>query len=274
MKRQSLRLSGWCVVLFATAVQAQAPAPASTPNSPDAVLKERKLERRGATFVVESEAAALEKVSELKSAFAHWTSAQEKVAAIDQNNQAITALTNQAAYLNQEKQAIGAQARNMPRLPRGGGFIRQGINQQINAAQQQEQMAINEVNAEIAARKKQVPSQQARKEMEDNVTKAHDEAVEAATAARKIVDEANTAYDALGKDAAVKAALAEVKKTTTDAIKLGPSKDFHAAVATLEKAERLLHINKPAAEETTKHHKPAVKPRPRKPTSTTGQPQG
>lgn len=264
MKRHYLALSGWCVVLFAAVAQAQSPA--------EAILKERKLAREGATYVLESEAEVLQRVNELKEAYRKWLVAQEKLTAADQNNLAITALTNQAAYLNQEKKAIGNQARSMPRLPRGGGFIRQSINQQIAAQQNVEQMAINEVNAEIAARKKLVPSAEARKGMESDVSTRKDEMVEAAKAARKLVDEANTAYEALAKDNAVKAAIAQVKSTTTDAIKLGPSKDFHNAVGVLDKAERLLNLKAPAESTTKKHHQPTTKPRPRKPAAAPAQP--
>lgn len=259
MPLPSHRLARWCLLLLAATV-ARAESPAETS------LKARGLDRAKATFVLKSESAVLEKVGELKAAYGKVTAAQAKLAAADQNNQAITALTEQAAYLNQEKKAIGAQAQNMPRMPRGGQFLRQANARNVAALQQQEQLAINEVNNEIAARKKLVLSPQVRKELEDDVAKRKEEMVEAATAARKLVDEAMASYEALGKDEAVKSALAEVKKTTTDAVKLGPSKDFHSAVSVLEKAEKLLNLKAPA-EAAKVHHKPATKPRPRKPAS-------
>ena len=40
----------------------------------------------------------------------------------------------------------------------------------------------------------------------------------------------------------VKSALAAVKKTTTDAIKLGPSKDFQTALKIVDRAERALNV--------------------------------
>lgn len=259
MPRCPLRpTSLWLTLLAATVAHAESPA--------EATLKARGLERSKSTFVVATEAAALEKVGELKTAFGRLTAAREKLAAVDQNNQAIAVLTDQVAYLNQEKKAIGAQAQNMPRMPRGGRFLRQSNSQNVAALQQQEQLAINEVNAELAARKKMVPSPQARKDLEADIAKGRDEAVAAATEARKLVDEAHASYEALGKDESVKSALAEVKKTTTDAIKLGPSKDFHTAVGVLEKAEKLLNLKAPAEASKT-HHKPVTKPRPRKPAS-------
>ena len=257
MPRRSLHLASWSFTLLAATV-----AHAETPA--EATLKARGLERSGGTYVLATEAAVIAKVDELKAAHGRWTAAQYKLADVDQNAQAITALTNQAAYLKQEQNAIGAQGRNMYRLPRGAGNM---MRQNIAALQQQEQLAINEVNGELAARKKMMPSPQARKDLEADITRRQDEAVEAAAAARKLVDEANASYEALGKDEAIKSALAEVKKTTTDAIKLGPSKGYHTAVAVLDKAERLFKLKTPAEAAATKHHKPTAKPRPRKPTS-------
>jgi hypothetical protein len=166
------------------------------------------------------------------------TVARQKLAEVDLNSQAIVELTQQAAYLTQEKNAIGNQARGM-RMPRGASNM---IRQTIAAEQQQEQVLINQVNNELNARKKLVPSPQARKELEADITKRRDEMAQAAAEARKLVDEANSAYEALAKDAAVKAALVEVQRTTTDAIKLGPSKEFHSAVKAVDNAERLLKL--------------------------------
>lgn len=231
MTRQSLVLAGWSVAWLATAAAAQSPG--------DATLKGRGLERSGATYVHASEAAALEKVGELKAAYQKLIAARYKLAEIDQNSQAIAELNQQAAYLQQEKNAMAAQTRNMGRLPRGAGNM---IRQNVNAQQQQEQLAINQVKGQIDTLKKMAPTPQVRKGIEDDIAKRKEEASQAATEARKLVDETNAAYEALAKDDAIKAALAQVKTTTTDAIKLGPSKDFHAAVKSLDMAERLLGL--------------------------------
>ena len=125
------------------------------------------------------------------------------------------------------------------------------IRQTIAAEQQQEQQLINQVNNELNARKKLVPSPQARKELEADITKRRDEMAQATAEARTLVDEANAAYEKLGKDEAVKAALIAVQKTTTDAVKLGPSKEFHTAIKSVDNAERMLKLK--SASDTPAH---------------------
>ncbi len=241
MPRCSFLRASWCLALLASTV-ARAESPAET------TLRTRGLERSGGTYVLTTEAAVLDKVGELKAAHGRWVAARYKLTEVEQNAQAITALTNQAAYLKQEQSAINSQTRNMPRMPRGAG---QMMRQNIAVQQQYEQMSINEVNRELDMLKKAMPSPAARKGIDDDITKTHDEATQAAVEARKLVDEANTAYEALAKDDAVKAALVEVKKTTTDAIKLGPSKDFHSAVKAVDSAERLLKLKAPVEAKKT-----------------------
>ena len=237
MIRRGLGWAGWCVACLAATAQAQSPA--------ELKLQGLGLERTGGTYVHASEAAVREKVDELKTAYTRLTVAQDRVQQVEENNQAIALLTQQAAYLKQEKNAIGAQTQGM-RLPRGAGMmIRQNVAQQ----QQIEQMSINQVNNELNARKKLVPAPAARKTLDEDITKRRDEAVQAAGDARKLVDETTATYESLSKDAAVKAALAEVKKTTTDAIKLGPSKEFLAAVKSVDTAERLLKLKTAAPAE-------------------------
>jgi hypothetical protein len=230
MTRQGLGLAGWSVLCLTTLAHAQSPA--------EVKLQGLDLERKVGTFLHKSEAPALEKIGELNGAYKRLTAARQKLAEVDMNNQAIVGLTQQAAYLAQEKNAIGNQARGM-RMPRGAGTM---IRQTIAAQQQQEQQLINQVNSELNARKKLVPSPQARKELEADITKRRDEMAQATTEARALVDEANAAYEKLAKDEAVKAALVAVQKTTTDAIKLGPSKEFHTAVKAVDNAERLLRL--------------------------------
>ncbi len=196
------------------------------------------LERKVGTFIHKSEGPALEKIDELSGAYKRLTVARQKLAEVDLNNQAIVELTQQVAYLNQEKTAIGNQARGI-RMPRGGSNM---IRQTIAAEQQQEQQLINQVTNELNARKKLVPSPQARKDLEADAVKRRDEMAQATTEARTLVDEANAAYEKLAKDETVKAALVAVQKTTTDAVKLGPSKEFHTAIKAVDNAERLLKL--------------------------------
>jgi hypothetical protein len=230
MTRYGLGFAGLWVVGLATVAHAQSPAQVK--------LESLGLERKVGTFIHQSEAPALEKIDELSGAYKRLTAARQKLAEVDQNNQAIAELTQQVAYLNQEKAAIGNQARGM-RMPRGASNM---VRQTIAAEQQQEQQLINQVNAELASRKKLVPTPQSRKELEADITKRRDEMAQATAEARTLVDEANAAYEKLGKDEAVKAALITVQKTTTDAVKLGPSKEFHAAIKAVDNAERLLKL--------------------------------
>lgn len=241
MPRLSLRPASWSLILLAaSAAHAESPA--------EATFRQRGLERSGGTYVLTSEGAALAKVDELKAAHGRWMAARSKLAEVEQNALAIAALTNQAAYLKQEQSAIGAQARSMGRLPRGAG---QMIRQNIAAQQQYEQMSINEVNRELDLLKKAAPSPAARKGIDDDIAKAHDEAVGVAAEARKLVDEASASYAALAKDDGVKDALAAVKKTTTDAIKLGPSKDFQTALKIVDRAELALKVKAPTETKKT-----------------------
>ncbi len=247
MTRQGLGLAGWWVACLAAVAHADTPA--------EIKLQGLGLERKVGTFLHSSEGPAIEKVGELKAAYGKLTAARQKLAEVDQNNQAITDLTQQAAYLKQEQTAIANQARGM-RMPRGGSNM---VRQTIAAEQQQEQMLINQVNNELAARKKLVPSAQARKDLEADITKRHDEASQAAAEARTLVDETTGTYEKLAKDESVKAALAAVQKTTTDAIKLGPSKEFHAAVKAVDNAERLLKLKAATAETPTRKSRAKAK---------------
>jgi hypothetical protein len=246
MTRQTLGFVGWWLACLATVAHAESPA--------EVKLQGLGLVRTVGTFVHKSEAPALEKIDELNGAYSRLTTARKRLAEADLNNQAIVDLTQQAAYLKQEQNAIASQYRGM-RMPRGASTM---VRQNQAAQQQQEQALINQVNNELNARKKLVPSPQARKDLEADASKRRDEMAQAAAEARKLVDEANAVYESLAKDAAVKAALAEVQRTTTDAIKLGPSKEFHTAVKAVANAERLLKL-KPAAASDSPAHKAKAK---------------
>jgi hypothetical protein len=233
MTRRTLGLAAWGVALLTTAAGAESPA--------DATLQSKGLTREKGTYVHSSEQAVADKVEEVKGAYGRLNAARYKLAEADQNTMMVAELNQQAAYLQQEKNMIGNQARGI-RMPRGMGNTMRG---QIQAEQAQEQQAINATKQQIAALKKAAPTPQARKQMEDEIAKRKAEMSEAVTEARKLIDEANATYETLGKDASIKAALAQVKTTTTDAIKLGPSKEFRAAEKTITAAERLLGLNQP-----------------------------
>ncbi len=245
MTRQGLGFVGVWVLGLTTVSHAQTQSPA------EVKLETLGLERKVGTFIHKSEGPALEKIDELNGAYKRLTAARQKLADVDLNNQAIAELTQQVAYLNQEKNAIGNQARGI-RMPRGAGTM---IRQTIAAEQQQEQQLINQVNAELAARKKLVPSAQARKDLEADITKRRDEMAQATTEARSLVDEANATYEKLAKDETVKAALLAVQKTTTDSVKLGPSKEFHTAIKAVDNAERMLRLK--TASDAPAHKKKA-----------------
>jgi hypothetical protein len=232
MTRRVLGLVGWGLACAATLAGAQAPE--------EATLKARGLTREKGTYVHISESEVHDKVEELTNAYNKLRSAQYKLAGADQNTAMIAELNEQSAYLQQEKNALSAQSRNLPRVPRGGSYLRRSMQAQIHAQEQQEQQAINATKQQLNAMKKAAPTPEARKAMQDDVTKARDEMARVAAEARTLIDESHASYAALGKDEAIKAALARVKATTTDAIKLGPSKEFHAAEKAVAAAERLL----------------------------------
>ena len=111
MTRQGLGFVGLWIIGLATVAHAQTQSPA------EVKLEGLGLERKVGTFIHKSEAPALEKIDELSGAYKRLTAARQKLAEADLNSQAIIGLTQQAAYLNQEKNAIGNQARGM-RMPR------------------------------------------------------------------------------------------------------------------------------------------------------------
>ena len=231
----------WLVSVFLGATTAGAADPAS-------VLKEKGLAKSGTTYVIEDEKPVLEKMKEVKAAFAGYSQAAERQAEQEQAANNLVLLGQQQAELQQQLNAMNRQISSQPRV--GGRAGRMASSSQANpmvAERAQVQAALNEVSAGQKALKSQAPQAKDKAAAAAEVKKRGDAFKAALEELRPMVDDVTAKYAVLEADEAVKKARTALQEATHANIKLGPSEAFKSAVKSLEHAERQFLGKKPPA---------------------------
>jgi hypothetical protein len=213
--------------------------------SADATLKSHELKRLGSTYVLPDEAQVLKRMKEL-------AALQQKVneglgyldmieARGEQRKAFIEELTQNHEVLQAQIQGLSQQIAQIEQA---------GLNSPLMNAQRNQVVAQH--NAIVAADQQVVSRLNSLSRMEGDrdsknqvfgeVTQRREQFLEAMLEIRKLVDAALARYQGLAKNDEVSRALDDASAASKSKIKykLGPSRDFLAAVQRLEKAEGLV----------------------------------
>ena len=234
---------------------------ATAGDSPEDVLKSNGLKQSGPLFVLETEAEAKKKLSEVNQIARQLKNAKALQASYGtaQDHQAM--IRNLTAQINQIRAESNAVGQQMNRLPRYGGRY---SNNYVQGQRAEMQVYRNQLNAEINQQNallRQVKSHPFDPKMKDKldaeVKSRQDEYQHAVTDLVQLVKTTREKYSELAKDAGVKKALEALELRIRPSPKLGPSREFHDLIKTVGKLE------KEAAADPFSDSKPTTAPTPK-----------
>jgi hypothetical protein len=204
------------------------------------ILKADGLKRSGATYVHESETLVRKKVNEARLTYKQLGSAHAQLAATEEGKmEMLQEFENQRAMIREELMLVEQNMANLM-TPFGGNnnFARVQYNQLTNQRQMLNN-SLNQLNRRYVQLQNQANDPNVRKEIAEDLKKREDSHHKAVKALRAAVDATLKEYAELEKNHEVSQALdAMTKAPKMGKVKLGPSKEFLAAVRFLEKMEQ------------------------------------
>ena len=238
--RRIARLTGLaCLLVGCSANSARAQLEVSA--SADDALKQHELKRVGGAYVLLDEAEVLKSFKEfatLQRNFGQGLDYLDRFQAAEQQRRAnIEQLSQNYQFLQRQIQATSRQIALIEQS--GGGVL---LNAQRNQVVAQRNLIVSESNQMVerlnTLRRMEADTTQ-KQQVQAEVTQRREQFLEAMLALRGLVDATASKYQKLAKDDAVLQALSDASAASKSKIKykLGPSRDFLAAVQRLEKAE-------------------------------------
>ncbi len=225
------------------------------------VLSKNGLTRAHGLYILkEPESEARQKLAEMQSRYKDLSMSYNQQMEFEYEAIQIQELTQQSNVLknalNQYNRALGGGRR--------GRYGNSMVNGELSAERVMVQQNYAMATQQLQMLKGRVPSAKIKKDLSDRIGKQRLELEGAVNELRTAVDSVVDKYDTLAKDEAIKSALNAASDTPVKP-KLGPSKEFHDMVKTLEKMERALKTGtvKPTASKkkskTTKSAKGSAK---------------
>ena len=232
-----MRLDRSLVLLLVSVWLGSAPARAADSSS-QKVLQEKGLTKSGTVYLIEDEKPVLEKLKEVKAAFAAYAQVVERQAEQQQAVLNLAQMQLEQAELQQELNMMNQQINSQPRVSGRLGRLVAAQNAPMIAQRNQMQAAISQMSAGQRTLKAQLPQPKDKAALEAEAKKKGDAFKVALTDLRPMVDDVTKKYADLEADASVVKAKHELQQTTHTNIKLGPSDAFKAAARYLDQAER------------------------------------
>jgi hypothetical protein len=218
----------------------------------DEVLKKHGLKFAGSLAVAIEEGEIKTKLVDARRLSKQWNYSvmqQKGTLSPEDQQQTVKTLGTQINQLRSEMNTVNQQMNQVPRnnntrYGRFGGGMSFANN---DAAEMYGELAVyrNQLQAEITQDsyflnqlKSQPADPKAKERIDSEVRDRHDAYHQALLDLRKLVDSANTKYEALAKNGEVKKTLNILGKGLRETPKLGPSHEFLANVKLLEKMEK------------------------------------
>jgi hypothetical protein len=215
-------------------------------DSPEDVLKSSGLKQSGPLYILEAEADAKKKLSEVKqlSRQLKYAKLQRQSFGTAQNREAY--IRNMTAQINQIKAESNAVGQQMNQLPRYGGryggrygnYYNQGQRAQMQAYRNQLNAEVNQQNALLNQIKSHPFDSKTKDKLDAEATSKQDEYRQAVTDLVQLVKATHEKYIKLAKDEGVKKALVALELKIRPSPKLGPSREFHDMLKTVERLEK------------------------------------
>lgn len=238
--RRIARLTGLaCFLVGCSAFSARAQQ--GPPASPEDALKQHELKRAGGLYVLLDEAEVLKSYKEfaaLQRSFGQGLDYFDRFEAVEQQRQAnIEELSQNYQLLQQQIQATGQQ---IAFIEQSGGNVLQ--RNQVVAQRNLMVSESNQVAERLNSLRRMDADTERKQQIQAELTQRREHFLEAMLSLRGLVDAAVGKYQKLAKDDAIIRALDDASAASKSKIKykLGPSRDFLAAVQRLEKAEAMV----------------------------------
>ena len=241
MMSRVLRLGLGCLCLIvATSWTARTYA---TGDSPEDVLKASGLKQSGPLFILETEADAKKKLSEVKQLSRQLNNAKMQQRSFGTAKDREAFIRNMTAQINQIRAESNAVGQQMNRLPRyggryGGGYFYQGQRAQLQAYRNQLNAEIKQQNALLNQVKSHPFDSKMKDKFDAEAKSRQDEYRQAVTDLVQLVKTTREKYTQLAKDEGVKKALDALGLKIRPSPKLGPSHEFRDILKTVEKLEK------------------------------------
>jgi hypothetical protein len=211
-------------------------------DSPEAVLKSSGLKPSGPLYILETEAEAKMKLSDIKQIARQLKSAkaQQEAYGTAQDHQAlIRNLTAQLNEIRAESNAVGQRMNQVPRYRgRYSNYFVQEQRAEMMAYRNQLNAEVNQQNALLNQVKSHPFDPKLKDKLDSEVKSRQDDYQQAVSDLSQLVKSTQEKYGALAKDPGVKKALESLELKIRPSPKLGPSHEFHELVKTVEKLQK------------------------------------
>jgi hypothetical protein len=214
-------------------------------------LKDKGLTKDDRHYLLD-ESAAVEKLTQAKTAQADYQKAFSRYAPIVEYDQAVQAMEMERQLLQQEVSMLQSQINSS----NAGGRMRRMVNTQVAPLiqqQSQDRARINQINTQLQASKAQAPKAEDRKTLPGEVERTRQAFLDSVRELNDVVAPLLTKYHELALDKTVTDSLAQLRHSTTLNYKLGPSDAVHEASKLIQDVRKLTTgTSKPAAKKKAK----------------------
>ncbi len=238
--RQVVRRTGLACFLVGCLAHSAGAAQEVSASTAD-VFKQHELKRSGGAYILLDEADVLKSYKEfaaLQKSFGQGLDYYERFRAAERQRRAnIEELSQSYQFLQQQIQETGRQISVIEQS--GGGAFAIAQRNQVVAQRNQIVSESNQVAEQLNTLRRMDADPEQGQKVQAELTQRRERFLESMLGLRGLVDAAVAKYEALAKDEAVVQALDVASAASKPKIKykLGPSRDFLAAVQRLDKAE-------------------------------------
>jgi hypothetical protein len=227
--------SSLAAVLMATLGVVGGGSAVAADQSPEEVLKDRGLTRRGASYVLDSEAAFLKKLAEVQPLYDQLRGLFTKLVAVSQSEYAYAEVDERWNLLNERIGNVQAEIDAFP--PTNNNILKQQWRDLLEL-ERQLRVQWNETNRERNLRWKALPPDWQKEKLSDEFRERREDFLAKTRDLRAVADTINARYDELSRDDAVKKALGSLRLSTKTRVELGPSPEFKKRSTQLKNAEK------------------------------------
>jgi hypothetical protein len=237
------RASGLHVIIwFGATVVCAAEPPGGADIERVEILKNHGLKALGPIYVVDTEADAKKKASEIKLLSKQWKQAkaqQESVPSPEQYKAMIQGLNSQISQLRAQLNTVNNEINRLPRFRgRFSTSYSQEAYAELLATRNQLNMTMSQQNALLGQLRGHPPDPKVRQKLDGDAQARHDEYLQAVHDLSQLVVATKDKYAALAKNDEVTKALAGLDPAIKPRPQLGPSHEFHELAKLADRLEK------------------------------------
>ncbi len=224
----------WAAGLLAVLGALQATAAVADLEAPEEVLKSRGLTKSGSAYVVALEADFREKYAKVEPLYRQLRELYTKLFTIAKYQYEYDDMDKQYNLVTEQLRNVQAEQDAFPST--SNSVLKQQWAELLEL-ERQLRLQRNALNRELNLRYKNLVSDRQKEKLSDEFQKQRENFLKEAQEPRALAEKIKERYGELSKDAAVKKALDELRRSTKSSISLGPSAEFRKKSTLLKNAE-------------------------------------